>query len=115
MSSSAINSTLFLLSPSSQRSPREVNGRPPERLVDSLALDAVADQSEEEEQEDGQHDDDEERDPVRLGCVHVLEVLDLGGEVAGHETDGQEEHRGFGEEDGGAGQFFDGLRFFEGD
>ena len=55
----------------------------------------------------------QEREPVRLHR-DGLDVLQLHREVAGGKAHGQEEDSGFGEEDGGASQFFDRLPFSEG-
>lgn len=54
----------------------------------------------------------EERQPVRLEIVNF--VFDVDGEVPRHETDGEEKHGRFSQEDSCSGQLFDSLRFFEG-
>lgn len=73
-------------------------GREPRGPLVQHVAEEHEDPAKEEQADEGQGGDDGERVPVRLAGPPLVQVLDLDGEVARHEADGEEEDAQLGQQ-----------------
>lgn len=78
-------------------------------MIDRLALHRVTRNPKHHQQCYRQEHDHPKTHPVLIHRVHPLDVHQFCREVPCHETDGEEQDRHFGQQNGDPGELFDGL------